>query len=134
MIEMHLSLPFKLAVLTAVLSATTDLKGYRSGEIVRTRHRRSLLPHISRTIYPLGILPIRPVDKSGGHYLWILMPALKALPTEFLFYATSFLSNIIQLSPIVYILSVDNVVLVNVEVLLNVVVVEAVLVVFEHFP
>ena len=68
MIEMHLSLPFKLAVLTAVLSAATDLKDYGSGELVRTRHRRFLLPHMSRTIYPLGILPIRTVDKSGGHY------------------------------------------------------------------
>ena len=91
-------------------------------------------PIFSHTICPMDILPIRPVDKSGGHYLWILMPAFKSLPPEFLFYATSFLSNIVQLGPIIYILSVDNIILINVEVLLNVVIIEAVLVVFEHFP
>ena len=58
---------FKLAVLTTVLPSTNKLKGYRRKKIVRTNHRRFPFPICSHTIYPMGILPICPVDKSGGH-------------------------------------------------------------------
>lgn len=60
----------------------------------------------------------------------LLIPTLKSLSPEFLFYATSFLSNIVQLTPIVYFFGVVYVLLINIEVLLNVVVIEAVLIVF----